>query len=64
MDWVVKLTEHAGQYRITLPRKLLGLAGLEGAEFLKLRYMIEGKILVREYHGKGKEKRGIPEDQS
>lgn len=63
-DYPVKLQRHGGQYRITLPRHLLAVAGLEDAEFLRLSHKLGGMIIIREYYGKRKEKRDVPEDQA
>lgn len=62
MDWVVKLTKHGGQYRITLPRELIFKCGFEEVEFVRLRPMQVFAIKIEEYYGSKKEKRDIPED--
>lgn len=64
MRCVVKLTEHHGQYRITLPRELLQGTGLVNTELVVLDGSGWKEIIIREYHGKGKEKGGIQEDQT
>jgi hypothetical protein len=64
MDWVVKLSEHGGQYRVTLPRELLKKAELLEAELLRLEWFPLGTIVIQEYHGKRQEKTDIPGDQS
>ena len=64
MGKLMKLTEHGGQYRITIPRKLVEAAGLKDAEVVYL-YVWDGRVIcVEEYYGKRQEKRDIPEDQS
>ena len=62
MDWVVRLTKHGGQYRITLPRGLLSDAGLEDVEFVKLSRAVRGRIIIEEYYGQSKEKRDLQKD--
>jgi len=62
MHWVVKLTSHGGQYRVTIPRELVEKARLEGVEYVKLYSVDEGAIIIGEYHGKRREKRDFPED--
>lgn len=64
MEWIVKLTRHGGQYRITLPRELIVKAGLEDVKVVKLESVVAGGIVVRGYYGKWKEKRDIPEDKA
>lgn len=62
MGYVVRLTEHGGQYRVTIPRKLVEGAGLEGVLFVSLHKVGRGKILIREYYGERKEKRDLQKD--
>lgn len=64
MDWIVKLQKNEGQYRITLPGELIVKAGLEDVKIVKLVVHLGGGIIVKEYYGKGKEKRDIQEDSS
>ena len=63
-DWVVKLQRHGEQYRVTLPKKLVAFADLDDAEYLRLESGISGGIIIKEYHGKGKEKGDVPENQA
>lgn len=64
MGFVVKLTKHHGQYRITLPRELLAKCEMEDVEFVSLEWFPLNTIIIEEYHGAKKEKRDLPEDQS
>lgn len=64
MNWVVKLTRHGGQYRITLPRELIFKCGFEEVEFVRITKNTGYTIKIEEYYGKRKEKRDIPEDRS
>lgn len=64
MDWIVKLQEHGGQYRITLPRELLKKAELENEELIRLETYNQGEILIERYYGKGKKERDISENRS
>lgn len=63
-EWIVKLQSNSGQYRVTLPKKLVRFADLEGAEYLRLECGVSGGIIIKEYHGKGKEEGRIQEDKS
>lgn len=62
MHLIVKLQRHRGQYRITLPLNLIKKCGLEDVELVRLDWVMPNTIVLREYYGKGKEKRDIPED--
>ena len=64
MRRVVKLTNHSGQYRITLPRDLVVKAGLVGVEYVKLDWGMPGRIVIEEYYGKSKEKGVVPENKA
>jgi hypothetical protein len=64
MDWVVKLTKHGGQYRVTLPRELVVKARLEDVDFVELDSVYPDWIMIKGYHGKEKEKRDLPENQA
>ncbi|MCK4385600.1 MAG: hypothetical protein KAW52_04975 [candidate division Zixibacteria bacterium] len=52
--WIVKINEHRGQYRITLPIKLLRAKKLIGVEIVTLTEGKAGQIIIEEYHGKDK----------
>jgi len=55
--WIQKITPSRGQYRVTLPKDLVKIAGLEKARVVEI-WLTEGHIIhLREYHGKktGKE---------
>jgi len=60
----MKLTKHYGQYRITLPREVIKKEGLEKVEYVMLSRFRGVGIVVEEYHGKSKERRDVPEDQT
>lgn len=62
--WVVKLQKHGGQYRVTLPRSLIKECKFEDVEYVSLLKYGNVGVMIEEYHGKGKEKGGLPEDQS
>jgi len=64
MKKVVKLQRHGDQYRIGLPRELVIKAGFEDVEIVMIERIVRGSILITEYHGKGKEKRGISKNRS
>ena len=64
MGCVVKLTQYKGQYRITIPRELIRKCGFEEVEFVELYHIPGWEIKIKEYYGKSKEKRDIPEDQT
>ena len=53
-SWTVKLTDSGGQYRITLPIKLVRKKKLIGVEIVKLTETENGQITIEEYHGKNK----------
>ena len=64
MKWVVKLSKSYGQYRVTIPRELIEEVCFEDVLFVRLESFPVNTVLITEYHGKGKEKRDIPEDQT
>jgi len=64
MDWVVRLTECYGQYRVTLPRELIEKAGFEDVKFVELRMDQRGWIIIGEYRGKRKEKGDLPDNRA
>ena len=61
---VVKLTKHYGQYRVTLPRELVERAWLKDVEYVKLYTVSPGRIVIEEYHGKGKEKGDLQKNKT
>lgn len=64
MYWVVKLTRHGDQYRVTLPRKLIEGMAFQDVEFVRLEEYPSIGIIIKEYYGKGKEKGDLQEDQT
>lgn len=64
MEWVVKLTRHGGQYRITLPRELIAKCGFEEVEYIRLTKNVGYTVKIEEYYGKREEKRDLPGDQA
>lgn len=64
MEWVMKLSKSYGQYRVTIPRELIEDIDFDEVLFVRLRKCPGVGILIEEYHGKGKEKGGIQEDQT
>lgn len=60
----MKLSKSYGQYRVTIPRELISEVGFDNALFVRLESGLGGLITIREYHGKGKEKRDVPENQA
>lgn len=64
MHYVVKLQRDRRQYRITIPLNLIEACGLEDVELVRLEEIVGQVIVIKEYHGKRKEKRDIPEDQA
>ena len=63
-EWIVKLQRNGNQYRVTLPKRLIAFADLEDAEYLRLECGVSGGVIIKEYHGKGKEEGRIQEDKS
>jgi antitoxin component of MazEF toxin-antitoxin module len=55
--WIQKITEWGGQYRVTLPKDLVKIAGLDKARVVEVSQVKKGVIKIEEYHGK-KENRG------
>lgn len=61
---IMKLTRDRGQTRVTLPRELIQEAGLEDVELVYLYVWNGREICIEEYHGKGQEKRDVPEGKA
>lgn len=50
--WIQKITEWGGQFRVTLPKDLVKIAGLDKARVVEVSKVKKGVIKIEEYHGK------------
>lgn len=57
--WIQKITPSGGQYRVTIPKDLVKLAGLETARVVEISQIRKGVIKIEEYHGKKSDKKLI-----
>lgn len=62
--FIHRITKDRGQYRVTLPKELIENLGLEKTRVVEIWEGEDDTINIKEYHGKRKKKRDIPEDQS
>ena len=53
--WIQKIGPSGGQYRVTIPKDLVKLAGLDKARLIEITQMRKGVIKIEEYHGKKRE---------
>jgi len=61
--WIQKITPSGGQYRVTIPKDLVKLAGLDKARVVEI-WETEGHIIhLREYHGKKDNEKRVPRDR-
>ena len=49
--WIQKINESGGQYRVTIPKDLIKVAGLEKARVVEITKVSDGVIKIREYKG-------------
>jgi len=57
--WIQKITPSGGQYRVTIPKDLVKLAGLETAKVVEITQIRKGVIKIEEYHGKKSDQRRV-----
>jgi len=57
--WIQKITPSGGQYRVTIPKDLVKLAGLETARVVEITQIRKGVIKIEEYHGKKSDQRRV-----
>jgi len=57
--WIQKITPSGGQYRVTIPKDLVKLAGLETARVVEITKIRKGVIKIEEYHGKKSDQRRV-----
>jgi len=50
--WIQKITKTKHQYRVTLPKDLVKLTGLDKARVVEITKMDKGVIKIREYHAR------------
>jgi len=50
--WIQKVTDSKGQFRITIPKDLRKIAGLEAARVVEVTIIKKGVIKIEEYHAK------------
>jgi len=60
MRWVVKITESAGQYRITLPKTFCSLYDIDEVDYLVIDDRDQANITIgRLIHGKSEKTKDI-----
>ena len=57
--WIQKITPSGGQYRVTIPKDLIKIAGLDKAPVVEISQIRKGVIKIEEYHGKKSDKKLI-----
>jgi len=50
--WIQKIGPYFGQYRVTIPKDLIKIAGLDKARLVEITQIRKGVIKIEEYHGK------------
>lgn len=50
--WIQKINNSGGQYRITIPKDLAKIAGLDKARVVEITKIRKGVIRIKEYYGK------------
>jgi len=53
--WIQKITHTRGQYRVTIPKDLVKITGLDKARLVEITQIRKGVIKIEEYHGKKRE---------
>lgn len=57
--WIQKISDSGGQYRVTIPKDLAKVAGLDTARVVEITKLRKGVIKIEEYHGKKETRKRI-----
>lgn len=58
------MTQYEGQTRVTIPKVLAALTGIDRARVVEMWFTEQRIIHIKEYHGEEQEKRGLQENQA
>jgi len=57
--YIIKVTRSGGQYRVTLPKDLVRVLGLEKVRVVEIWEGEDDTIMMKEYHGKKNRERRL-----